>query len=235
MYSEPRGEVSVRPILVVDCYVDGDGVSNYRRVIHDRPLEFWRPADAPRPRHVQDFSGIVITGSAACVTTPEPWMDLVVDLVLDANVSHVPILGICFGHQIVAHALFGSGTVRRSATPEVGWVSINQTTQDDPIFEGVEANFTTFMSHFDEVQARPGMTVLATTDRCEVAAYRVGKLPVWGLQFHAEMDQKEAEDLVGLRISGWPGANTTIEEARAGSRDSTGLVTQLFKNFFQTL
>jgi GMP synthase (glutamine-hydrolysing) len=227
--------MNVRPILVVDCYVDGDGVANYRRIIQDRPLEFWRPADTPRLPNVQDFSGLLITGSAACVTAPEPWMDSAVDLILDAKVAGVPILAICFGHQILAHAMFGSGTVRKSATPEVGWVQINQTTEADPIFDGIDPSFTTFMSHFDEVQVRPGMTVLATTERCEVAAYRVDNLPIWGFQFHAEMDQREAEELVGLRISGWPDANLTVEEARAGSRDSTPLVTRLLQNFFQVV
>ena len=162
-------------------------------------------------------------------------MDSVVDLILDAKVAKVPVLGICFGHQIVAHALFGSGTVRKSATPEVGWVPITQTSQGEPMFEDIDPIFTTFMSHFDEVQARPGMTVLATTERCEVAAYRVGDLPIWGLQFHAEMDQQEAEDLTHLRISGWPDANVTVEGALAGSRDSTGLVNQLLQNFFRAL
>jgi GMP synthase (glutamine-hydrolysing) len=162
-------------------------------------------------------------------------MDSVVDLILDAKVCETPILGICFGHQILAAAMFGSGTVRKSATPEVGWVQINQTMKVDPIFEGINPKFTTFMSHFDEVQPRPGMTVLATTERCEVAAYRVDKLPVWGFQFHAEMDQKEAEELVDLRISGWPDANLTVGEARIGSRDSTRLVTRLLQNFFQVV
>ena len=146
----------MRPILVVDCYVDGDGVANYRRLIQDRPLEVWRPAAGDRSFHVQACSGILITGSAACVTAPEPWMDPVVDLILDAKVCGVPVLGICFGHQILAHALFGSGTVRKSATPEVGWVEVVQGRQGEPIFEGVEPKFTTFMSHFDEVQDRPG-------------------------------------------------------------------------------
>lgn len=226
--------MNVHPILVVDCYVEGDGVANYRRVIQ-RPLAFWRPAETRRLPNVLDFAGLVITGSAACVTAPEPWMDSVVDLILDAKVAGVPILGICFGHQILAHAMFGSGTVRKSATPEVGWVQITQTMDAEPIFEGIDPSFTTFMSHFDEVQARPGMTVLATTERCEVAAYRVDTLPVWGFQFHAEMDQAEAEELVELRISGWPDANVTVGEARAGSRDSTPLVTRLLQNFFQVV
>ena len=65
-------------------------------------MAVWRALHEPKPSDVQMFSGIIISGSAACVTAPEPWMDGLADLILDASVAGVPVLGICFGHQMVA-------------------------------------------------------------------------------------------------------------------------------------
>ena len=119
------------------------------------------------------------SGSAACVTAPEPWMDGLVDFILDASVAGVPLLGICFGHQIIAHAIYGPGSVRKSATPEIGWTDI-RVTSEDPLFAGLEGGFNTFESHFDEVVPAEGMTVFASSERCAVQAYRVADKPIWG-------------------------------------------------------
>ena len=88
------------------------------------------------------------------------------------------------------------------------------------------------MSHFDEVEPRDGMTVLAQTDRCSVASYRVDGYPMWGVQFHPEMAQQEAEELVVLRITGRPDLGFDVDATLSASRDSTALAQRLFTNFF---
>ncbi len=220
----------MRPILVVDCYVEGDGTSNFRRLLNEYTLETWRALVEPRPKDVLDYAAIVISGSAACVTAPEPWMDEVVELILDAKATGVPVLGICFGHQMVAYALYGPQAVRKSSTPEIGWTDI-EVLRDTPLFEGLGNPFNTFESHFDEVVACPGMTVLARSERCEVQSFKADDGRIWGVQFHAEMDLKEAVELSKIRIGGRPDLGFDIAEKLKQAKDSTDLATRLFANF----
>ena len=221
----------MKPILVVDCYVEGDGATNYRRLLRDRKVVSWRPMDDVQVPNLVDFEAMMISGSAACVTDPVSWMAPVVHAVQHAHRKDVPVLGICFGHQIVAHALFGEGSVRKAAVPEIGWKKI-EVSAKDPLFDGLDDGFTTFVSHFDEV--RPGiegMSVFAKTKDCGVHGYRVRGARIWGVQFHAEMDQKEAEDLSVIRIEGRPDLGLSVAATLAASRDSTSLATRIFQNF----
>ena len=221
----------MKPILVADCYVEGDGAANFRRLLRERTVESWRPMDHTDPPDLSDYSAMMISGSAACVTDPVPWMEPLVETIQHAHQKNLPVLGICFGHQIVAHAVFGEGSVRKAATPEIGWKDI-QVTAADPLFAGLNKGFTTFVSHFDEV--RPGiegMSVFAKTKDCGVHGYRVQGARIWGVQFHAEMDQKEAEDLSVIRIEGRPDLGLSVERTLAASTDSTALATRIFQNF----
>ena len=220
----------MKPVLVIDCFVEGDGSEAFRRLLVDRTMVVWRALHEPRPTDVLRYSGIIISGSAACVTAPEPWMDGLADLILDASVAGVPVLGICFGHQMIAYALFGSSAVRKSQTPEIGWTDIS-VTGNDPLLGGLSDGFNTFESHFDEVVASPGMTVFASSDRCAVQAYRVTNKPIWGVQFHAEMTQDEAVELATRRITGRPDLGFDLEAKLAEARESTALAHQLIENF----
>jgi len=221
----------VKPILVVDCYVDGDGSLNFRRLLGDYPVTVWRPSDGMSTPELASHRAIMISGSAACVTDPVPWMDSLSSVIHQARDQKVPVLGICFGHQIVAHALFGHGSVRKAETPEIGWKSI-EITGADPLLEGLGAEFKTFASHFDEVRdGIPGMTVLARSADCEVQAYRVDGNRIWGVQFHAEMKRSEAEELAVTRIEGRPDLGLDLNQTLAQSMDSTPLASVLFENF----
>ena len=229
-YSVVRG-CDLKPILVTDCYVEGDGAANFRRLLRGRAVESWRPMDHADPPDLDKYSAMMISGSAACVTDPVPWMDGVADAIRRARHTNLPVLGICFGHQIVAHALFGEGSVRKAAVPEIGWKPI-EVIGIDPLFRGFNGGFTTFVSHFDEV--RPGiegMDVFAQTKDCGVHGYRVHGARIWGVQFHAEMAQKEADELTVIRIEGRPDLGLDVAQTLAESRDSTSLAERMFENF----
>ena len=121
----------------------------------------------------------------------------------------------CFGHQLLAHALVGEQTVRLAPKAEVGWVDI-EILGEDPLFQSLHPRFRTFVSHADEVTATgPGMTVLARSAQCGNHAFRIDDLPIWGVQFHSEMDYAENKEIVYGRARRHPELSLIPEKTMA--------------------
>ncbi len=96
-----------------------------------------------------------------------------------------PILGICFGHQLLAK-LFG-GELAHGRDRQYGPTTI-LSTEGARLFAGLPAEQSVWMSHGDHVaQVPPGFRVAATSDACAVAAYEAENEEIYGLQFHPEV------------------------------------------------
>ena len=99
--------------------------------------------------------------------------------------SGIPILGICYGQQLIAHQL--GGTVEKGVKGEYGFAQLSLT-GPSPLFAGVEGRQQVWMSHRDLVTAPPpGFDVLATTSTCPVAAMDSPTRSIYGVQFHPEV------------------------------------------------
>lgn len=127
---------------------------------------------------------IIITGSRRNVSMWEPWMDEVARLI---QTSSVPILGICFGHQIIA-ASFGGRVVRADETSAF----VSEVTYDDG--RVINALFT----HQDHVVDAGEMIPIASTDHCSIAACRHPDRPILTVQYHPEAVSAVIEE--ALRI-----------------------------------
>ncbi len=139
-----------------------------------------------RPPSLAGFDGVLMTGSPLSVTTPEPWMDEAAALMLEAAARGVPVLGVCFGLQLLARAL-GGAVARNPAGLEVGTVTLSRTEVADPLFDGVPGSFAAQVTHEDAVlTVPPGALVLARSERCAVHAFAHGPR-VRAVQFHPEM------------------------------------------------
>jgi GMP synthase-like glutamine amidotransferase len=110
------------------------------------------------------------------------WVAREMQMMRDAAAAGIPILGVCFGGQLLAQA-FG-GTVTRSATPEIGWYDV---TSDD---EGLIPGGRWFEWHYDAFTLPPGATEIARTAGA-TQAFMLGRS--LGLQFHPEVDLKLLE------------------------------------------
>ncbi|MDO4800046.1 MAG: glutamine-hydrolyzing GMP synthase, partial [Bacillota bacterium] len=99
----------------------------------------------------------------------------------------LPILGICYGMQLMTHQL--GGVVERAAQQEYGKVTLNQTTADSRLFTEVSPGATAWMSHFDYVKKVPqGFVITATTEGCPAAAMEDRSRKLYAVQFHAEVE-----------------------------------------------
>jgi GMP synthase-like glutamine amidotransferase len=138
------------------------------------------------------FSHVVLSGSEASVLQPEPWFEPEIRLIRDAVDRGLPILGSCFGHQLLVAALSGAEYLQPSNPPEVGWTEIEKL-GDDPLFDGLPNPWGTFVYHFDEVIDPPAPWIkLGRTEHCDTHALRYGDLPVWGIQAHPEISSRKA-------------------------------------------
>ncbi len=157
-----------------------------------RPYE----ADPPAP---ESFDGVVCTGSPRSVLDGEPWMERLGTYLLRAA-ERRPVLGVCFGHQLVGHAL-GAQVERNPWGREAGTAEIRLTEagRSDPLFEGLPDPLPVQQTHEDHLAELPrGAVLLATSSRSPVQAFAYGR-NLRCLQFHPEMDAALSRALTEAR------------------------------------
>jgi GMP synthase (glutamine-hydrolysing) len=135
------------------------------------------------------ISGVVITGSGAMITDDDEWIATTASWLREAFQQGPPLLGICFGHQLLAHAL-GGAVDDNPAGVEVGSVTVTLQPegQDDPLLGTLPAEFTAQLTHSQSVRRLPtGARLLAASEMEPHQAFACGET-AWGIQFHPEFD-----------------------------------------------
>lgn len=168
----------------------GDFDAHFRKAIGDAWDGPWttvdaREDDAKLPAY-DEVAGVIVTGSSSSVTTREttPWMQRLEEWLRGAVKSGTPLLGVCFGHQILASAL--GGEVRKNVRGRrIGSLEV-QKIADDPLLEGVPDRFVVNVSHSDHVAVPPpNVTPLVTADHDTLHAFAAGP-NARAVQFHPE-------------------------------------------------
>ncbi|HEX2657780.1 MAG TPA: gamma-glutamyl-gamma-aminobutyrate hydrolase family protein [Polyangia bacterium] len=157
-------------------------------------------AGAPVPRSLDADQLLVVMGGGMDVGERDdpryPFLNPEIALLQRALADQRPILGVCLGAQLLAHAAGGRvyPNVRRDSqgreqrVREVGWGPITlEGAPDEPAFEGLAREQTVLHWHGDTFDLPPGATWLASTPVCANQAFRVGPR-AFGLQFHVEAD-----------------------------------------------
>ena len=127
-----------------------------------------------------------------------------------------PVLGICLGAQLLAHAL--GAPVKRHHTPEIGWYPLQVTDagRDDPVLAPLGERAPVFQWHGQHFEIPRSATHLARSDTCEQQAFRWGER-AYGFQFHLEMDEALIE-----RWLATPGYRAELER-REGLHDEQAI------------
>jgi GMP synthase-like glutamine amidotransferase len=170
----------------------------------------------------QDYDLIVSLGSEAHAYDDElPWLARELALLRAAAAAGLPVLGICFGSQVLARAL--GGGVAPAVRPEIGWLEV-RSEAPQLIPPGPWLQW-----HFDAFSAPPGSTVLASSDVGPQAFVLDRCL---GIQFHPEVDAEI--------VAGWAAASPEqltdnaldsarlLRETRARAKSAGALSARLF-------
>ncbi|HEV2428399.1 MAG TPA: GMP synthase subunit A [Thermoplasmata archaeon] len=168
--------------------IDNGGQWTHReyRVLRDLGVDS-RIVPNTTPFDALDADAVVLSGGALSLEGTEAPLGRVGEWVGTAG---LPVLGICVGHQFLARH-FG-GRVARSNAPEFGRVPIRLDPPSDPLFEGVPSEISVWANHNDQVLSPPpGWRVLAHSPTCPVEAMRDPDRPIWGVQFHPEVEHTE--------------------------------------------
>lgn len=162
------------------------GPGNLARWLDERGVG-WRLLDVTRDPlpDVRRHRAVVVLGSRESAYDPDvPWLDGERAFVAAAVEAGTPVLGLCFGGQLLAQVLGGS--VAAAEDKERGWTEVRATEEADPTASLFSRTWLAW--HYDSITPPPTATVLARSDRC-VQAFAVG--PHLGLQFHPEATSAE--------------------------------------------
>lgn len=168
----------------------GLGVKN----VEVRTTDACKGEDLPDP---EDCLGVVITGAHCMVTDDLPWSLAIEAWIPSLIKAEVPLLGICYGHQLLGRAMGGRVDFHPKGK-EVGTVEIRKSTpcSADPLFDKVPQQFPVHATHAQSVLTLPpGAALLAENDFEPHHAFRIGRC-AWGVQFHPEYDSNIMRDYV---------------------------------------
>lgn len=172
--------------------------------------------------------GIILSGGPSSVYDEgAPQLDPAVLDLKRADGSDVPVFGICYGLQVMAHAL--GGQVQSADKREFGRAAVSTNTSN-PLFEGIPEGSQVWMSHGDHMTRLPdGYEIIAHTDNAPIAAVRSTQHPHYGVQFHPEVHHTQfGPDIIRnfvLRICGCDGdwsAASFVEEKKEEIRAQVG-------------
>ena len=137
------------------------------------------------PKLDDSVRGVILSGSPRSVRDVDaPRIDL------DAIKGKMPLLGVCYGAQYLAH--FYGGKVEASPSREYGRARMRVVDAQDALMQGLSAESQVWMSHGDTITTIPeGYNIIASTEDVAVAAYRIAGEQTWAIQFHPEVYHSE--------------------------------------------
>ncbi|MFD1912257.1 type 1 glutamine amidotransferase [Halodurantibacterium flavum] len=203
----------------------GDYPDMFETLLAGQGLEFhhWHVEAMEFPASIHDAEGWLITGSRHGAYEDHPFIAPLSDFIRRCYAEGVPLVGICFGHQIIAQAL--GGRVEKFAG---GW-SVGPQTYD---FQGTPLTLNAW--HQDQVVELPeGATVIASTDFCTNAALVYGDRALT-VQPHPEFSAGFIKGLMDTRGRGVvPEDKLDAAAARLGEKTHSDVIARQIAEFFK--
>ncbi|MCU7811738.1 MAG: type 1 glutamine amidotransferase [Candidatus Thiodiazotropha sp. (ex Notomyrtea botanica)] len=146
--------------------------------------------DHPIPQSTDDVSALVFMGAGVSVNDDPPWVEGELQLIRKAFEVDLPVMGICFGAQLMSKAL--GGTISRGEGMEIGWHPLQKVGEDsDGWLEGLPHHFDAFHWHADTFTLPQSSRHILSSACFPHQGFVMGDHI--GLQFHLEMTQEMVE------------------------------------------
>jgi len=205
--------MTLEKILVLDCDVGFKGLdAEWIAGSLNNDAVICKARENAFPENMNEYSGMIISGSSASANDCDEWIKRLEKKTKETYESGLPILGVCFGHQMLAKAL--GGQISKMQDMEIGWHEVwhNQ----NPFFAGLKNPFYSFQIHNEHVAKYPAGAEIIAFNR-EPQAFQMQGKPVYGVQFHPEIDKEIAYYVINAR-------REKIEKARGRKGESLNTV-----------
>ena len=193
----------MKPFLYLDCWHERQAPTAFDKALAATglPIETYCTNDGAFPDHM-DFSGAYVSPSFNGAYDNLPWVNRLHDVLREFGTAGVPMLGVCFGSQILASSLVGRDQVfiRSERERGPGHIRLTAAGREDLLSRNVPEKVASFHWHGDEVRAdHPDIVILADSSDCGNQIWRWAGHPVWGVQAHIELG--------GDGLKGWLAGN----------------------------
>lgn len=207
-----------------------------------RELEGEKVRALPLLESPETFNAIVVTGSPYMVYEKPSlkerlvaWKGELIDFVKAAVEHNVPVLGICYGEQILAEALGGKvGRMRNREGKEaweIGYTRVYRApgSVDDPIMKGLPSEFVVAQNHKDSVFRLPPGGILLLENEYGIQGFRRGE--AWGFQFHPEREADTVKDYIRTHVGKIKEAGYDPGELLKKRKNYSGVASKIYSNF----
>jgi len=189
-------------LLIYNTIVSDDGREYFDKIAKERlfpGIEYDTIYLNSQPKDIQNYSHLLLTGSELSASQGSEYDAGILQVIGDFVQAQKPVLGICYGHQMLARYLAGDSYCRRAVPPEFGFKSMQII--DDELFAGIQNPFF-LESRYDEVfNLPPEFKIIAANETVAVQGFRYKDLPIWGIQFHPEFLFDDGEDMLQRHLT----------------------------------
>jgi GMP synthase (glutamine-hydrolysing) len=184
-------------LMVIDPAVIKPAIESYNRIslVAPFPVTYHLPALHGFTSIEQvrgNISGIIVMGSAASVHDGHSWQDVITELILDAIENNIPVMGICYGHQLLAHIFGGTVSLLWNGEKKQGQRNVNL---NGNMLWGAPRSGPMIFSHQEGVTKCPyDFEITAVSELVAIDGFASKTKPIWGFQTHIEATQAFIDD-----------------------------------------
>ena len=184
-------------LMIIDPAVVKPALESFNRIasIAPYPVTYHLPAlygTTSLRMYNNNVRGVIVMGSAASVNDNNKWQQDISDIMIDASSKGIPVLGLCYGHQLIGHIYGGKVEPLWSGEKKQGERVVHVKKSE---VWGESSSGPLLYSHQDGItKVPPGFEVIAESDLVSADAIASRTEPVWGFQTHLEATQAFVDD-----------------------------------------